>query len=406
MLTSGLGVMYWILAARVYSPAEVGMNAAIISSLTFLAGIAQLNLRPVLSRFLPVSGRSSGRFLQVAYAAAVGAAILFSTAYLGGSTIWADQGVIPMIRENLLLALGFIATTALWTVFSLQDGALIGLRTPVVMVLENVGFGVAKIAVVLVLASVSAARALAITISWIGPMIVAVIGVSFAIRRFLLPAHVRAHPELAGIKIGQGLRFVAGDYVGSLFALSYVALLPAIVVNQVGAAEAAQFYVAWVIISALQIIPPQMVVSLVVDTARDPSTFRHQGRRMLIGMLRVIGPLAIGLVLSANILLGVFGSAYEPAAPVLRLLALSTIPYSVNILYLGAARVFVAPARIIVVQAATAAVILGLSWALVPRLGIAGVGWAFLAGHASISVVLLSTALRFMLRRGPETDPS
>ena len=42
---SALGIVYWTLAARVYTTEQVGLNSAAISTMVFLAGIAQLSAR-------------------------------------------------------------------------------------------------------------------------------------------------------------------------------------------------------------------------------------------------------------------------------------------------------------------------------------------------------------------------
>src|SRR5262247_3643604 len=55
-VTSILGLVYWLLAARLYSVVEIGLNAALISTMMAVGGIAQLNLTSVLTRFLPGVG--------------------------------------------------------------------------------------------------------------------------------------------------------------------------------------------------------------------------------------------------------------------------------------------------------------------------------------------------------------
>ena len=54
---SGLGIVYWTLAARLYDPpSRLGVNAAAISAMTFISYLAQLNMAGVLSRFIPTAG--------------------------------------------------------------------------------------------------------------------------------------------------------------------------------------------------------------------------------------------------------------------------------------------------------------------------------------------------------------
>ena len=58
--TSGLGVLYWMLATRHYPAEVVGLNSAMISAMLFVAGVAQLSLVSVITCFLPRAGRAAG----------------------------------------------------------------------------------------------------------------------------------------------------------------------------------------------------------------------------------------------------------------------------------------------------------------------------------------------------------
>ena len=51
--TSILGVLYWVIAARFYATEAVGINAATISTMTFLSSAARFYLDGALIRFLP-----------------------------------------------------------------------------------------------------------------------------------------------------------------------------------------------------------------------------------------------------------------------------------------------------------------------------------------------------------------
>src|SRR3954454_16542984 len=65
--TAATGLVYWIVAANGYSTHSVGVNSALISAMMFLAGLASLNLPNFLVRFLPGTGRRSGRMIALSY---------------------------------------------------------------------------------------------------------------------------------------------------------------------------------------------------------------------------------------------------------------------------------------------------------------------------------------------------
>src|SRR2546426_12280675 len=66
-LSSLLGFVYWIVAARSYSPGVVGLNSAVIFAMMFLAGMSQLNLASASARFLPAAAAGTRRFLVAVY---------------------------------------------------------------------------------------------------------------------------------------------------------------------------------------------------------------------------------------------------------------------------------------------------------------------------------------------------
>src|SRR5207248_9180669 len=81
--TSVLGLLYWILAARLYSPAEVGVGNAAISLMQLLAGIGgQLTFAAALARFIPRAGGESKRLAFFSYLLAGTAGALEGLVYI------------------------------------------------------------------------------------------------------------------------------------------------------------------------------------------------------------------------------------------------------------------------------------------------------------------------------------
>jgi O-antigen/teichoic acid export membrane protein len=60
-LTSLLGIVFWLLAARLLPAEAVGTGTALISAMTFLATLSTLGLRNSLVRFLAPAGASARR---------------------------------------------------------------------------------------------------------------------------------------------------------------------------------------------------------------------------------------------------------------------------------------------------------------------------------------------------------
>ncbi len=149
-LTSGLGLVFWALAARWLPTATVGLGAALVSVMALLANLSTLGLRNGLIRFLPTAGSASRRLIVTCYALCAVAAMVAAGIFLLGQPLWAER--LAFLRDSPLSALAFVIGTAFWVLFVLQDHVLVGLRQTIWVPLENGLCAVAKIALLPLLA--------------------------------------------------------------------------------------------------------------------------------------------------------------------------------------------------------------------------------------------------------------
>ena len=140
VLTSGLGIVYWALAARLYSADAVGRNSALISSMTFLAWVSQLNLRSALNRFIPEAGERTSRLIGYAYLATLPVTVVVGIAFFAIMSATSPGSAQADLAMMPLAVAGFIVTTAAWSIFNMQDGVLTGLRQALVVPVENSTF--------------------------------------------------------------------------------------------------------------------------------------------------------------------------------------------------------------------------------------------------------------------------
>ncbi len=393
--SSALGMLYWILAARLYSIPAFGINAAAISAMIFLSGVSQLNLMSALIRFIPTAGKSTPRFVMASYLISAVIAAFIATIYVIGLNLWSPEFTADQVTPFFLAS--FVFSTIVWSVFALQDNVLTGLRESVWVPIENILYAGAKIGLLVALRGVMPEYG--IFASWIIPTVIAVIPVNALIFGRLIPRHVQARAAQQEPLVPRVIaKFVAGNYVGSLFALASARLLPVIVAAVAGATANAYFYLAWTIANTLHLIATNMSMSLTVEGATDKSTLTTHTRRFFIHNVQLLGPLVIVLILAAPYILRLSGQAYAvEGTTVFRLLTLATLPRIVTSLYLSIARVQQQIRNIIMAQGVFCVLTLGLSILLLPSQGITGVGVAFLISESLVAVTLLFTSLRSFL---------
>jgi O-antigen/teichoic acid export membrane protein len=398
VLTAAVGVGYWLLAARLYPPSVVGVNAAAISAMMLLAGAAQLNLMSALLRFVPTSGSAAGRMIRNAYLVGGGLSGVAAACFLIGLRYWAPDltGVLGPAKG----AASFVVATMLWAIFVMQDNALVAVGRAVAVPVENLAFALLKIVLIVVM-SVSLAGS-GIWLSWAAAMAVTVAGTTTYLFRRAIPAFVRASdPATEHVaSLREVNRFVGPDYVGALAWIAGTSLVPLLVLDLTSRREAAVFALAWQICLALYQVPIAFGQSLVAHGVRHQDQLDTYYKKSLRHTLQLLAPVVALVVVLAPVGLRFFGAWYaENGVTTLRLLALSAIPNVVIGLAVSRARVAKRMTTVVVVLVTLSALVLGLTVVLVLRMGIAGGGAAALIGEGVVAGALLAHGWATGMRR-------
>jgi O-antigen/teichoic acid export membrane protein len=107
--------------------------------------------------------------------------------------------------------------------------------------------------------------------------------------------------------------------------------LPIIVLERLGARQAAYFAMPLMIVALLNVIPSMASQSLFAEAAADEHSLRAHVRRTLVGVYAVMLPAIVVLCVLARPILSVFGSGYaDNGTTCLQLLALSGVFASFN----------------------------------------------------------------------------
>jgi O-antigen/teichoic acid export membrane protein len=352
-----------------------------------------------LVRYIPVAGRATARLVGRIYLLCTVVAAAAAVVFYLGLDWWAPALQGFGAGPGWLLA--FVIVNVSWCLFALQDSVFTGLRRAAWVPVENAAFALARIALLAGLAGVWQSHG--IFIATAVPAVLSLAPVNLLIFRRLIPEHARAAAGPApAFPMRQVAGFAAGNYLGSLFFLVATNLLPIFVANLAGAAANAYFYLPWMIAVNLQLVALNMATSLTVEGSLDRDRLAAHAYRALRHTMGLLAPLAAGIALGAPYLLRVFGREYAvEGATLLRLLALALIPNVAVALSLGLARAQNRIGAIVLIQGAACLLLLGLSLAWLPALGIAAVGWASLVSQGLVAVCVLLTSLRPILRQGP-----
>lgn len=406
-ISSGLGLVYWIVAARLFSPEQMGINAALISTMVSLNALAELNLASVLTRFLPTA-RDPRSWILGAYGIGAAGSILCCLAFLFGVDLWLPK--LDVLTDEPLLALWFTGATMTWTIFALQDGALTGLRRAIWIPVENTVFALAKIALLVVFAA-AGFHAFGVFASWTVPLLALVIPINVLVFRRILPGVQRPTGRGSPPRLRSIARFAGGDFLGTLFFSAAYGGAPLLVLEMLGTAENATYYLAWTIAYSLYLVGESLSASLTAEGSAHRERLEELAARAMGHTLLLLSLGIAVIVLAAPIVLGLFGAAYvDEGVLLLRILALSALPFGIICVHLGVARVEGRIAAVAGLQAAMMILVLGCGAAFLQRFGLVGIAIAWLLAQSLIALIVIasrpdilkSAALALGVHRGVE----
>ena len=389
IVNAAFGFLFWAGAARLYTPQEVGLAAAAVSAIGLLTMVSTLGLDYAMIRFLSHAANPQG-IINSSLTIGTSAALVLSFVFLEGVGIWSP--VLRPSRTNLVFAAILIIGPALTTVVGLLNSIFLARKQTHWVWVQSSVFGATKVLCAVALAGVG--RLIGLIGAWVLGLSAAV-GCGLAL--FLPRVEDRRHrlrPAVNLAVINDMTHFAFANYAGTVLWTAPSLLLPLLVTHLAGSEANAYFYVAFSVSGLLSVIPTAVSLSLFAHGSHDESELVRltlASLRFSLGLL----VLAVGIVfVFGGKLLLLFGKAYSlQATELLWLLALSAIPIAVNSLYFSVRRVQNRMDQVLIYMGLILGVTVGLSLALVPRVGLIGAGVAWLVGQGSVAVLIAALYL-------------
>ncbi|MDH3658924.1 MAG: hypothetical protein OEU92_02660 [Alphaproteobacteria bacterium] len=390
-MSSVLGLVFWVIAARLYETEVVGIAGAMLAAMMFIANVASLNLAMAIQRFLPTVGGQAPRLVLAIYGLVMVTSILVLALFVLGASY--GMQALGFAQPHQSMPWLFAVATVAWCIFTLQDAVLTGLRQAVWVPIENILFNLVKIGLLIGFAASLPENG--ILASWTLGVLLTILPVNWLIFAKLMPATSAPGKPIDPRHIA---RFAGLDYVGSWFAYAAIDLTPMLVVWLLGAAANAYYFLSWSIVYALYLINSNIGSSLVVEGARHPGNLAPLAKRALGQNLLLVTPIVLVLMVASPYILWLFGPEYaDNAAALVRVLALSALPQIIVAIYLSVIRVEGRMGQVVLVEGALALIVLGGGIVMMRAFGLMGIGYTWLAAQTLLAVLLLAFPLRRLL---------
>jgi len=378
---SAIGFVFWIIATKLYTSDQVGIGSALTSAMTLLAFVGTLGLGMGIIRFLPELSNKKG-LLNTSFTVSFLVSLVAAAIFVGGAPYWSPK--LLFLRTEMPKLVGFAGLVVASSFGTLAISIFIGFRKAEYAIFYTL-VNAMRLPLLFVFSGTNGSYA--ILLSW---GLSEAVAVCFAFL-FLFPRLLKGYapiPHLDRRLLGTTVKFTSANFVGEVLRGTPSWVLPLIVVNVVGASENAYFYIAWTIAGAVLLVPVMTSLTFLAEGSQSGARLGVHIKNSLKLNLAILIPVVMVLCAFGGKILLIMGKEYSSAgAKLLWLLAPAAIPAALNMTYVGMARVEKRLGAIIAVMGAIAVITLGLSWLLIPRMGLMGVGVGWLAGQTSVAAV-------------------
>ncbi len=382
------GFFFWIVVARFYTEAEVGLGSAIISAISLVALISLVGLNVSLVRFLPHSDKPQD-LINSCYTLGGLTSVAVAGIFLAGLGFWSPA--LAFVNQNAIFASAFIIFTLLWTLSSLVNYTFIAQRRAGFVLCKDTIFSVLKLPLPILF--VLFFHAFGIVTSW-----GIAVAVALAVAIFLFLPRVQDSykpvPTLRLSLLKDMWRYSSGNYLANLFMACLPFILPLMVVNLLGAEQNAYFYVGWMMAGLLFAIPGAISTSLFAEGSHFEDKLKENVTRSLKFTYLLLVPAVIVLILVGKWLLLAFGQSYSAnALHLLWVLSLSSLPLALTQIYTGILRVTGRIKELMAIWGFIALVVILASYLIMPVTDIIGIGYAWLGAQAIVAIYVLARRL-------------
>ena len=305
--TMGLfGFVFWLLAAHLCSSVSIGQATTVISAMSVIAYVSDLGLSQTLIRVLPTS-RDANAEINTALVLSSGLAMLIAVGYL--VVVPSITPNVEFLRAHLINAVAFVLLNGCAAANLLTDSVFIAHRRAYYnFLVDGVVQGVTKVVLLGGFLAFSAFGIFASTGLASGMAVVA--SLVFLVWR------VGYHPSLR-IDIAvflRTLRFSLANYVGNVFQILPLLVLPVIVVSGDGPRRAAYFFIAFNLANLIYAVPFGMSSSMLAEGSHESADLGALARRAAKILLPLTVGIALVVVVAAHWALLVYGPSYSANA--------------------------------------------------------------------------------------------
>jgi len=380
ILSSGVGLLFWILAANLYSKENIGISTVLISSASMVVLISRLGLDQSMTRFFCERDRST-LFSSTAIITAL-VALVVGMGFVLTADIWSPN--LSMISN---WGTPFILLVLVQSVVVTTTSAFVAMRKAKLQLIQNIVMG-SRLAWLFPLVGLG-------VIGIVSSFVLA-LGIVLIFSLYLLQKLSLKIRRIDRSFVRSSLSFSAGNYISAMLVGLPFLIMPLIVLNQLGASETANYYMAYSFANIVFTIPVACSTQLFVEGSHGEE-LKKTTRKSLLASYLILIPLIAAIFLWGKWLLGFLGMDYaEGGYGLLKLLALSSLLMVPFQTYFSIILVRKEMKWLIVISLLNCITILGLSYLFLMTGDLESVGYAWILGYGMTSLFVYISARKMI----------
>jgi len=379
---AGLGFFFWLFAARLFSSEDVGLAAALISVMSMISTLSLIGFDTATVRFLAHEERKNESMNTGILVIGI-ASFVLATLFVALINIISPK--LSFITADLTTAAAFVIFTVMAAVNMFTDAIFLAHRQTKYTFFIDTVFSLVK--VVLPFAFIPWGAFGIFTAAAVSQAVGFLLSIVVLMRTFAY----RPSFTIDRTVVARVWRYSAGNYIADILNFLPLAVLPIIITNNLGADQAAYYYIVMMIVGLLYVIPASTMRSLFAEGSHDERAITSHVRGSLKTTLLLLAPAMMVLLIGGELILRIFGSEYSASGlSFLYIMTILAVAVAAFQLFGSLFRLTHNIKALVVRNTVFSVSTIALVYALMPH-GLIGVGVAYAGGNvvgALVSYVL------------------
>ncbi len=319
---TGLGFLFWWIAAHKYSSDTVGQFVILLSYAQLITTIGNIGLSFGVIRYLPIQDHDKSALINFSITYILLSTILLSClVVIIGPQIFTT---LKMFQNDIRFVLLFIVFTSILGLYQLLSALFSALRIIFLLLISNLITLSFRLLFLILLPKLSNPSNMILAYS------VPTIAVTFVTIFYILTKHIPSYyPKLKfTLPYWKSLvKYSSSSYLGNILHDLPSLMLPQFIAVRIDLASAAYFNVVWNLYGLLTTLGNSISMSLFVEGSYNSININQLTYKANKAIILITSVLIIIIIAFSNQILLIFGFDYARyGTPLLRLIALTSIP--------------------------------------------------------------------------------